>query len=128
MYETFYGLREKPFNLTPDPDYLYLSRTHDNTYTHLEYAIAENKSFVVVTGEIGSGKTTLINFLLNHVSQDTHVGLVNQTNVPPFQFLKMVGQEFELDVASKDKAELLDDVHRFLLDEFGMVGCVSRQY
>ena len=70
MYETFYGFKEKPFDLHPDPDYLYMSRVHENTYTHLEYAIVENKGFVVVTGEIGSGKTTLINFLLNKIGND----------------------------------------------------------
>ena len=58
MYEDFYGLKEKPFNILPDPDYLYMSKGHENAYTHLEYAIMENKGFVVVTGEIGSGKTT----------------------------------------------------------------------
>ena len=55
----FYGLKEKPFNILPDPDYLFMSQGHENTYTHLEYAIVENKGFVVITGEIGSGKTTL---------------------------------------------------------------------
>jgi general secretion pathway protein A len=67
MYESFFGLKEKPFNLLPDPDYLYMSSGHENIFTHLEYAIAENKGFVVITGEVGSGKTTLINFLISKV-------------------------------------------------------------
>ena len=64
MYESFYGLKEKAFNLNPDPEYFYLSREHEDAYRHLEYAISESKGFAVITGEIGSGKTTLINYLL----------------------------------------------------------------
>lgn len=118
MYESFYGFKEKPFDLHPDPDYLYMSRVHENTYVHLEYAIVENKGFVVVTGEIGSGKTTLINYLLNKIGEDLQVGLVNNTNILPAEFLKMVCQEFELDAKTNDKAELIDIFSGFLIDQF----------
>src|SRR5512135_3499267 len=77
MYEYFYGLKEKPFNLTPDPDYLYMSPGHENVYNHLEYAIQESKGFVVVSGEVGAGKTTLINYLLRKIPQTSHVGIIN---------------------------------------------------
>ena len=118
MYESFYGFKEKPFDLHPDPDYLYMSRVHENTYTHLEYAILENKGFVVVTGEIGSGKTTLINFLLNKIGDEIQVGLVNNTNILPAEFLKMVCKEFELDPKTNDKAELIDIFSGYLIDQF----------
>jgi general secretion pathway protein A len=118
MYESFYGFKEKPFNLTPDPDYLFLSEVHENAYIHLEYAITENKGFVVVTGEIGSGKTTLINYLLRHLPAATCVGVVNQTDVLPAQFLRMICREFELDVYGKDKADLLSVFHRFVLKQY----------
>jgi general secretion pathway protein A len=118
MYESFYGFKEKPFDLHPDPDYLYMSRVHENTYTHLEYAILENKGFVVVTGEIGSGKTTLINYLLNKIGEDIQVGLVNNTNILPAEFLKMVCKEFELDPKTNDKAELIDIFSGYLIDQF----------
>jgi general secretion pathway protein A len=118
MYESFYGFKEKPFDLHPDPDYLYMSRVHENTYVHLEYAIVENKGFVVVTGEIGSGKTTLINYLLNKIGEDIQVGLVNNTNILPAEFLKMVCQEFELNPKTNDKAELIDIFSGFLIDQF----------
>ena len=81
MYESFYGFKEKPFDLHPDPDYLYMSRVHETAYVHLGYAITENKGFTVVTGEIGSGKTTLINYLLNKIGEEIQVGPVNNTNV-----------------------------------------------
>ncbi|MBN2515743.1 MAG: AAA family ATPase [Deltaproteobacteria bacterium] len=118
MYKSFYGLKEKPFNLTPDPDYLFMSRGHEEAYTHLEYAITENKGFVVITGEIGSGKTTLINFLLRKLKQNIQVAVVNQTIAHPKQFLKLVCQEFELAVDVMDKAEMLDTFQNFLLQQF----------
>ena len=118
MYESFYGFKEKPFDLPPDPDYLYMSRSHENTFTHLEYAVLENKGFVVVTGEIGSGKTTLINYLLNRIAEDIHIGLINNTNILPSEFLKMICQEFELNPKTSDKAELIDIFSGFLIDQF----------
>jgi len=118
MYESFYGFKEKPFDLHPDPDYLYMSRVHENTYTHLEYAIVENKGFVVVAGEIGSGKTTLTNYLLNKIGEEIQVGLVNNTNILPAEFLKMVCKEFELDPKTNDKAELIDIFSGYLIDQF----------
>lgn len=118
MYEEFYGLKEKPFNILPDPDYLFMSKGHENAYMHLEYAIMENKGFVVVTGEIGSGKTTLINYLISKLQQEVNVGLVNQTYVTPTQFIKMVCQDFELPIEGMDKAEMVDLLHEFLLKQF----------
>jgi general secretion pathway protein A len=120
MYESFYGFKEKPFDLHPDPDYLYMSREHENTYTHLEYAIVENKGFVVVTGEIGSGKTTLTNYLLNKIGEEIQVGLVNNTNILPAEFLKMVCKEFELEPKTNDKAELIDIFSGYLIDQFAV--------
>jgi len=118
MYESFYGFKEKPFDLHPDPDYLYLSRGHETTYVHLGYAITENKGFSVLTGEIGSGKTTLINYLLNKIGEDIKVALVNNTNISPSEFLRMICQEFELNPKTNDKSELIDIFSRFLIDQF----------
>jgi general secretion pathway protein A len=118
MYESFYGFKEKPFDLHPDPDYLYMSRVHETAYVHLGYAITENKGFTVVTGEIGSGKTTLLNYLLNKIGDDIKVALVNNTNISPPEFLRMICQEFELDPETNDKSELIDIFSRFLIDQF----------
>jgi general secretion pathway protein A len=95
-----------------------MSQGHENVYTHLEYAIAENKGFVVITGEIGSGKTTLINFLLNRIGQNIHVGLISNTYVRPTQLVKMICKEFELEVEGMDKAEMIDLFHGFLLRQY----------
>jgi general secretion pathway protein A len=118
MYESFYGLKEKPFELHPDPDYLYMSQEHEKTYVHLGYAIRENKGFAVVTGEIGSGKTTLINYLLNKIGGQIQVGLVNNTNILPSEFLRMICQEFGLDPRTDDKAELIGIFSEFLIGQF----------
>jgi general secretion pathway protein A len=118
MYESFYGLKEKPFNLTPDPDYLYMSPGHENAYTHLEYAIQESKGFVVVTGEVGSGKTTLINYLLRKIPQAIHVGIINNTFVQPQELLKMICQEFEIQFEDSDKTVLLTRLYGYLLEQY----------
>ncbi len=118
MYESFYGMKEKTFNLNPDPDYLYMSQGHEKVYTHLEYAICENKGFVVITGEIGSGKTTLINYLLYNLQLDIQIGLVNNTNIAPSQFLRMICQEYELDVSGRDKVEAMEIFQDFLIKKF----------
>jgi general secretion pathway protein A len=118
MYESYYGLKEKPFKILPDPGYLYMSQGHENAYTHLEYAIAENKGFVVVTGEIGSGKTTLINYLLGKIEEDIKVGVITNTYVSPTQFLRMICQEFDLADENLDKSGMLHLLQGFLIRQF----------
>ncbi len=118
MYESFYGLKEKPFNLNPDPDYLYMSRVHEMACVHLEYAIAENKGFVIITGEIGSGKTTLINHLLRKIPEDIEIGIINNTLVSPIELLRMICHEYEIPVDGADKTALLAHLHTFLLEQF----------
>ena len=118
MYESFYEFKEKPFDLHPDPDYLYMSKVHENAYVHLEYAILENKGVVVVTGEIGSGKTTLINYLLDKIGTNINVGLINNTNILPAEFLKMICKEFELNPKTDDKADLIDVFSGHLINKY----------
>jgi general secretion pathway protein A len=118
MYESFFGLKDNPFNLSPDPDYLFMSEGHENAHTHLEYAVMESKGFVVLTGEIGSGKTTLLNLFLSEIPDEYHVGLINQTYVTPVQFLRKMCREFELEVSEKEKEGMIEKIHDFLLDQY----------
>lgn len=118
MYESFYGLKEKPFNLTPDPDYLYMSPGHENVYNHLEYAIQESKGFVVVSGEVGAGKTTLINYLLRKIPQAIHVGIINNTLVQPQELLRMICREFDLEINHDEKTVLLTRFYNYLLERY----------
>ena len=80
MYEAFYGLREKPFSLLPDPAFLYPTRQHLMALTLLEYGLLNHAGFCLVTGEVGSGKTTLIRHWLNQLDKTTVVGLITNTN------------------------------------------------
>ena len=118
MYEAFYGLKEKAFNLNPDPEYFYMSREHENAYVHLEYAIRESKGFAVITGEVGSGKTTLINYLLYKLKLDINIGLITNTNIPAPQFLKAICREFEIDVDVKEKVDIMEIFQDFLLERY----------
>ena len=118
MYEAFFGLKENPFNLNPDPEYIFMSDGHENAHTHLEYAIMESKGFVVLTGEIGAGKTTLLNLFINEIPEDYNVGLINHTFVTPIQFVRKVCREFEVEVNGSDKETMLDAFHEFLLDQY----------
>jgi general secretion pathway protein A len=120
MYESFFGLKENPFNLNPDPEYLYMSEGHENAHTHLEYAVMESKGFVVLTGEIGSGKTTLLNLFLAEIPDEIQVGLINQTFVTPIQFLRKMCREFELDITEneKEKEDMVEKIHDFLIEQY----------
>jgi len=118
MYEAFYGLKEKAFNLNPDPEYFYMSREHENAYVHLEYAIRESKGFAVITGEVGSGKTTLINYLLYKLELDINIGLITNTNIPASQFLKAICREFEIDVDVREKVDIMEIFQDFLLERY----------
>src|SRR5215470_10167871 len=79
MYEAFYGLREKPFSILPDPELIYWGQNHRLAFAMLEFGVMNSAGFTVITGEIGSGKTTLVRFLLRKLSLDVSVGLISNT-------------------------------------------------
>lgn len=79
MYEAFYGLRDKPFSILPDPDLIYWGQTHRLAFAMLEFGVLNNAGFVVITGEIGSGKTTLVQYLLRRIDPNISVGLISNT-------------------------------------------------
>jgi len=111
-------MKEKTFNLGPDHEYFYMSKGHEDAYSHLEYAITENKGFAVITGEIGSGKTTLINYFLYKTKLDFQIGLINNTNIPASQFLKAVCNELEIDSNFEDKIGLMESFQNYLLKQY----------
>jgi type II secretory pathway predicted ATPase ExeA len=89
MYEEFYGFREKPFEIVPNPHYLYRSLKNDKALTYLEYGLSENLGFILLTGEIGSGKTTLIQYILTQLEADTEAAVIFNTNVNGDQLLNI---------------------------------------
>ncbi|MBM4301151.1 MAG: AAA family ATPase [Deltaproteobacteria bacterium] len=96
MYEDFYGLKERPFTLVPDPDYLYLGSQHKLARAYLEYGIKERMGFVVLTGEVGTGKTTLIKSLLREKEATQRVGVLYQTSVEAEDLLDLLLKEFQI--------------------------------
>jgi general secretion pathway protein A len=96
MYENFYGLTERPFTLVPDPDYLFLGSQHKLARAYLEYGLKERMGFVVLTGEVGTGKTTLIKSLLREKTAGQRVGVLYQTSVEAEDLLDLLLKEFQI--------------------------------
>lgn len=119
MYESFFGLREKPFSLLPDPRFLYASRTHRVAINLLEYGLAELAGFVVLTGEVGTGKTTLLRHLLHQVGQETVVGLVSNTHRSFGELLKWILQAFGLEFRGRDSVEQHGIFVDYLITQYG---------
>jgi general secretion pathway protein A len=117
MYESFFGFTEKPFNITPDPKYLYLSDQHEEAIAHLRYGIEERGGFVVITGEIGTGKTTLCRHLLNNMDERTEGAIIFNPNLSEMELLKAINEDFGIDASASTKRELIDELNRFLLEE-----------
>jgi putative secretion ATPase (PEP-CTERM system associated) len=116
MYERFYQLRERPFALSPDPDYLYPSRVHREALSYLRYGIEGHAGFVVITGEIGSGKTTLLQTLLRGLDRETTVARLMNTMLAPHELLEAILIDFGLPV-SESKPLMLRTLADFLVQE-----------
>jgi general secretion pathway protein A len=117
MYESFFGFNEKPFNITPDPKYLYLSDQHQEAIAHLRYGIEQRGGFVVITGEVGTGKTTLCRHLLNNMDDRTEGAIIFNPNLSEVELLKAINSDFGIDSSAATKKELIDELNRFLLEE-----------
>ncbi|KAB0668539.1 AAA family ATPase [Oryzomonas sagensis] len=118
MYETFFNLRMKPFDLVPDPSFIYLSKSHKKALTFLDYGIRERAGFILLTGEVGSGKTTIIRNLLNKRYEQLVLAKVFNTRVTSEQLLAMINDDFGLQTQGKDKVTLIRDLNDFLVDQY----------
>jgi general secretion pathway protein A len=118
MYLAFFGLAEKPFAITPDPRYLYLSARHTDALAHLVYGINEAGGFIQLTGEVGTGKTTTIRSLLARVPKNAEIALILNPSMTPTEFLQSLCEELGLgstDTAEGNTKELIDLLNRYLL-------------
>ena len=107
MYLEHFGLSQKPFSLIPDPEFLHFSKKHKVAYSMLEYGLFEQTGITLVTGEVGSGKTTLIRHLLNQIDQSQlTVGLINNTHKSLGDLTHWIALAFSIDHKNKDKAIL----------------------
>src|SRR6185295_11588254 len=108
MYEAYFGLTGKPFQLNPDPSFYFASRGHSRAFAYLEYGLYQNEGFIVITGEIGAGKTTILRNLLAQLDPAKVVAAqIVSTQLDADDLLRAVGAAFGLPVRSVDKAMLL---------------------
>lgn len=119
MYEKFYQLKERPFTIVPNPGYLYMSGKHKLALSHLRYGLMEGTGFVVLTGGIGTGKTTLLRFMLERIGKAVDVALVFNTNVSGEELLRLVVREFEAGEPGPDKAANLAMLNDHLIGLYG---------
>ena len=118
MYTTFFGFTHKPFQLTPDPEFLFLSRVHKRALTYLDYGVADNSGFILITGEIGTGKTTVIRSLIKKIPQDIKIARINNTKVSSDQLISMINEEFGIYSKGDDKTQMLSKLNDFIISQY----------
>jgi general secretion pathway protein A len=118
MYLKHFGLKAQPFQLTPDIGFLFMSEAHTRAKVYMDYTVWNREGFVVITGEIGCGKTTLIQKLLSELNKNVVVAKIFQTQLDEVEFLQAVLVEFGLNPFNAKKVELLDMLNTFLIQHF----------
>jgi putative secretion ATPase (PEP-CTERM system associated) len=118
MYRDFYALSAKPFNLTPDPEFLYLSQGHKEALAHLTYGVESKSGFVMVTGEVGSGKTTLLRTLVRRLGSGVCLSQITNTRVSYKELLELILEDFGVPPRGLNKTGLLGALNEFLVEQF----------
>jgi general secretion pathway protein A len=118
MYCSFFGLREKPFNITPDPRFLFLSPSHQEALGHLLYGIEERKGFITITGEVGTGKTLLCRALLERLGQHVRTALIFNSFLSELDLLRSINEEFGIPYPGATRKDLIDRLNSYLIEEF----------
>jgi len=118
MYEQFFQLKRKPFDLLPNPEFMFMSKSHNRALSYLDYGIRERVGFILLTGEVGSGKTTIIRNLIRKNLGKVVLSKVFNTRVDSEQLLAMINDDFGLPVQNRNKIALLHDLNAFLIDQF----------
>ncbi|MBI3596788.1 MAG: AAA family ATPase [Nitrospirae bacterium] len=116
MYEKFFQFTEPPFNLTPDPRFFFFSKEHEEAFDHIRYGIQERKGFIVVTGEVGMGKTTLSRLLLEKLDKKVRTSMIFNPSLNTIELLQAVNHDFGIPWETTSKKELLTGLNRFLLN------------
>lgn len=117
MYNQFFGFKERPFRLVPNPDYLYLSKSHEEALGHLNYAVSQGEGFVEITGEVGTGKTTLCRQFLENLDSDTEAAYIFNPKLDSIQLLKEINCEFGISPDGSTTRDLIETLNSFLMDK-----------
>ena len=117
MYLEFYGLKEPPFNITPDPRFIYFSPEHQTAYDHLMYGVAHRKGFIALVGEVGAGKTTLCRSVLASLPMTVQTALVLNPAITANQLLRAILQDFGIEPRGRDRLNHISQLNNFLLDQ-----------
>ncbi len=117
MYKTFFGFKERPFKLVPDPAYLYLGQSHEDALGHLNYAIRQGDGFVVITGEVGTGKTTVCRMFLEKLDDSSETAYIFNPKLDALQLLKTINDEFCINSAPDNTKDLIDILNHFLMEK-----------
>ena len=117
MYKEFYHLHEVPFNVTADPDFFFSSSRHAEAFDHLMYGIRERRGIIVMTGEVGTGKTTLCRTLLNRLDSNIKTALILNPSFSALQLLQIIVKDLGIEGNFKNKFDLVDALNNFLLKE-----------
>jgi general secretion pathway protein A len=117
MYKTFFGFKERPFKLVPDPAYLYLGQSHEDALGHLNYAVRQGDGFVVITGEVGTGKTTVCRMFLEKLDDSSETAYIFNPKLDALQLLKAINDEFCIDASPANTKDLIDILNHFLMDK-----------
>lgn len=117
MYCQFYGLKERPFNVTSDPAFFFLSRKHEEALAHLLFGVSQRKGIIAVTGEIGTGKTTLCRFFLNQLGKDVKTAFILNPYFSEIQLLEAIMKDFGLNLRHKTRFSFVWEFNNFLLNE-----------
>lgn len=116
MYENFFGFKERPFQLVPNPAYLFLSRSHEEAIAHLNYAVSHGDGFVEISGEVGTGKTTLCRAFLENLGDRFEVAYIFNPQLNALELLRTINQEFGINSSSDQKKDLVDHLNIFLMN------------
>ena len=117
MYCQFYRLKERPFNVTSDPAFFFSSKKHKEAISHLIYGVSQRKGIIVLTGEIGTGKTTICRFFLNHVGKNVKTAFILNPAFSETQLLESIIKDFGISPKSKAKLDMVWELNNFLLKE-----------
>jgi general secretion pathway protein A len=118
MYKAFFGFHQNPFNLSPDPEFLYRSPQHEEALANLIYGVRSRKGFIVLTGEVGTGKTTMLECLRDYLdSQRIEFAFVFNSRLTPKEFFEMIAYDFDLQCDRKSKTDVLFALNTLLLEQ-----------